>query len=65
METTRRLLETGNLRDGSVSRLSAVVQIMAAVALAIVVLFGAGFSPAEVVHNAAHDARHSAGFPCH
>nr|VFJ94484.1 MAG: cobalt transporter subunit CbtB [Candidatus Kentron sp. H]VFJ95354.1 MAG: cobalt transporter subunit CbtB [Candidatus Kentron sp. H]VFK01598.1 MAG: cobalt transporter subunit CbtB [Candidatus Kentron sp. H] len=25
----------------------------------------AGFSEANVLHNAAHDARHSAGFPCH
>ena len=24
-----------------------------------------GFSNLEVVHNAAHDARHAAGFPCH
>nr|VFJ42694.1 MAG: cobalt transporter subunit CbtB [Candidatus Kentron sp. FW]VFJ60031.1 MAG: cobalt transporter subunit CbtB [Candidatus Kentron sp. FW] len=25
----------------------------------------AGFSEANLLHNAAHDARHSAGFPCH
>nr|VFK44269.1 MAG: cobalt transporter subunit CbtB [Candidatus Kentron sp. TC]VFK47215.1 MAG: cobalt transporter subunit CbtB [Candidatus Kentron sp. TC]VFK60617.1 MAG: cobalt transporter subunit CbtB [Candidatus Kentron sp. TC] len=25
----------------------------------------AGFSETNVLHNAAHDARHSAGFPCH
>lgn len=25
----------------------------------------AGFSEANILHNAAHDARHSAGFPCH
>ncbi|PPJ47268.1 cobalt transporter [Rhizobium sp. KAs_5_22] len=24
-----------------------------------------GFSPMEVVHNAAHDARHANAFPCH
>ena len=25
----------------------------------------AGFSHLEIVHNAAHDTRHSNGFPCH
>ncbi|WP_286916218.1 MULTISPECIES: CbtB domain-containing protein [Pseudomonas] len=25
----------------------------------------AGFSHIEAVHNAAHDTRHSAAFPCH
>ncbi|VFM97210.1 MAG: cobalt transporter subunit CbtB [Candidatus Kentron sp. G] len=25
----------------------------------------AGFTETNILHNAAHDARHSAGFPCH
>ncbi|WP_375741257.1 CbtB-domain containing protein [Pseudomonas boanensis] len=28
-------------------------------------VYFAGFSHLEAVHNAAHDTRHSAGFPCH
>ncbi len=24
-----------------------------------------GFAPVDAVHNAAHDTRHSADFPCH
>lgn len=28
-------------------------------------LFLVGFSPLSALHNAAHDTRHSAGFPCH
>jgi cobalt transporter subunit CbtB len=28
-------------------------------------LWGVGFSHSEVLHNAAHDTRHSTGFPCH
>ena len=35
-----------------------------AVALGIVILFGAGFAPGAA-HNAAHDTRHSAAIPCH
>ena len=28
-------------------------------------VYFAGFSHIEAVHNAAHDTRHSAAFPCH
>jgi cobalt transporter subunit CbtB len=28
-------------------------------------IWGVGFSHIDMVHNAAHDARHSAAFPCH
>ena len=38
---------------------------LAAAGLGAVLLFGAGFAPMEALHNAAHDSRHSAGFPCH
>ena len=34
-------------------------------ALGLVIVFAAGFSPSETVHNAAHDSRHSFAFPCH
>lgn len=28
-------------------------------------LYGSGFAEMSQLHNAAHDGRHSAGFPCH
>jgi cobalt transporter subunit CbtB len=28
-------------------------------------IFFVGFAPISAVHNAAHDTRHSAAFPCH
>lgn len=34
-------------------------------ALGLMIVFSAGFAPGEVVHNAAHDSRHSFAFPCH
>lgn len=40
-------------------------QILASVVLGLVVLSAVGFAPLEVIHNAAHDTRHSSGFPCH
>ena len=33
--------------------------------LGAALIFVAGFSHLEVVHNAAHATRHSAAFPCH
>jgi cobalt transporter subunit CbtB len=38
--------------------------IFASILGACLVYF-AGFSHIEAVHNAAHDTRHSAAFPCH
>jgi cobalt transporter subunit CbtB len=46
-------------------QLSRAVQITLAVLLGLVVVGGAGFAHIEAVHNAAHDYRHSMGFPCH
>ena len=36
-----------------------------AAALGLVLLYAAGFAETETLHNAAHDARHSAAMPCH
>lgn len=44
---------------------SRTLQITFAALLGLFVVGGVGFSHMEVVHNAAHDYRHSTGFPCH
>jgi cobalt transporter subunit CbtB len=36
-----------------------------AIILGVFVLFGVGFAGSSVLHNAAHDSRHSFAFPCH
>ncbi|VVN66103.1 CbtB domain-containing protein [Pseudomonas fluorescens] len=41
-----------------------IVAIGASIFGACLVYF-AGFSHIEAVHNAAHDTRHSSAFPCH
>jgi cobalt transporter subunit CbtB len=33
--------------------------------LGAALLFAAGFANSAVMHDAAHDTRHSIGFPCH
>jgi len=41
------------------------LQLTTAFLLGVVILYGAGFVQTSTVHNAAHDMRHSQGFPCH
>jgi cobalt transporter subunit CbtB len=45
----------------------AAVAIPAALAalLGFFVIFMVGFAGSDVLHNAAHDTRHGAAFPCH
>ena len=38
---------------------------LAVLAFGLIVLYAVGFSPISFAHNAAHDARHANGFPCH
>jgi cobalt transporter subunit CbtB len=42
-----------------------VIPAALAALLGLALLYGAGFSGMEALHDAAHDSRHSAGFPCH
>jgi cobalt transporter subunit CbtB len=46
-------------------RTTALVPALAAALLGFFVIYGAGFAGASVLHNAAHDVRHSDAFPCH
>ena len=42
-----------------------IAAVTIAVLLGVFLLAGTGFLQADVLHNAAHDARHAFGFPCH
>lgn len=46
-------------------KITRVLSAVAAMALALVILFGTAFAGPEILHNAAHDVRHSFAFPCH
>ncbi len=37
----------------------------AAILLGGFLVLGVGFAGSDVIHNAAHDGRHSMAFPCH
>ena len=45
--------------------ISKPLQLISAFLLGAIVLYAAGFVNTTAVHNAAHDTRHSQGFPCH
>ena len=36
-----------------------------ALLLGVLLIFGIGFAHPDIIHNAAHDGRHSFAFPCH
>ena len=38
---------------------------IAAAFLGLIILAGVAFAPLSAAHNAAHDTRHTAAFPCH
>lgn len=61
MNTDNSLAQEQNIPLASSKNL----QLFAAAALGIVILFGVGFAPMNMAHNAAHDTRHSVAFPCH
>lgn len=49
----------------SISGLRRIVNACCAMSMGVVLLYFAGFSSMPVLHNAAHDTRHTAAFPCH
>ena len=44
---------------------SGILPILAAALLGLGLVFTGGLAQSAVLHDAAHDARHSFGFPCH
>jgi cobalt transporter subunit CbtB len=42
-----------------------IISAVVAIGLGMTILSVIGFAPNDFIHAAAHDVRHSAGFPCH
>lgn len=51
--------------DVSIRPITARLPALALLVFGLLMLYGVGFTTLDAVHNAAHDTRHSAGFPCH
>ncbi|GAA4116064.1 CbtB domain-containing protein [Aminobacter aganoensis] len=59
------MMNTVSALGTDVSSQSRIMQLALAALLGLFVVGFLGFSHMEVVHNAAHDYRHSMAFPCH
>jgi len=55
----------GGLPVRAAARSDALTAAVMAAVLGVFVIWGIGFAPIGVLHNAAHDTRHSMAFPCH
>jgi len=63
----RDLMNTTALPDSRTTSLSKDRTVVGALTLILGLgfVYFVGFAPLSAVHNAAHDTRHSAAFPCH
>ena len=61
MQTSTALPVAGSRLWTIADRLPALAVLL----FGLVILYGIGFSELPRAHNAAHDARHASGFPCH
>jgi cobalt transporter subunit CbtB len=62
---TQQYAETITKQASQARLIAKPLQLVAAFALGGAIVYGAGFVNTAAVHNAAHDTRHSQGFPCH
>jgi cobalt transporter subunit CbtB len=54
-----------NVASESRAQSSRILASVAAALLGLALVYLAGFAQADALHDGAHDARHSAAFPCH
>lgn len=64
MTTTHTETRTQATTIGTTRSKTLTAAFMAAF-LGVFMIWGVGFAETPAIHNAAHDVRHSNGFPCH
>lgn len=47
------------------ARSSVLLQAAFAAIVGVTLVFASGFAHSQTLHDAAHDMRHTTGFPCH
>ncbi len=47
------------------TRSFSLVQTLLVAMVGLTLVFASGFAHSQTLHDAAHDMRHSTGFPCH
>lgn len=58
-------MQAKTINDSNAKTISKNGEILGAAILGVIIFLIVGFAPMEVLHNAAHDTRHSTAFPCH
>lgn len=56
---------TQTIKNTTSSAITKNGEILGAAILGAMIFLFVGFAPMQVLHNAAHDTRHSTVFPCH
>jgi cobalt transporter subunit CbtB len=51
--------------SGAAEQTARIAPALAAILLGTFLVLGVGFAHSDILHNAAHDSRHSFAFPCH
>ena len=59
------ILNVSQPADSRVQADRSKIAALVTLSLGALFIFIIGFSHIDVLHNAAHDTRHAAGFPCH
>ena len=57
--------QTIRTSEQTATRSVAAAPAILALLLGAFLILGTGFAHSEIVHSAAHDARHAFAFPCH
>ena len=65
MSSAPLLIDNADTQSHSDALKDRILPSLLAGVLGMIILYGAGFSEMAQLHNAAHDGRHSASFPCH
>lgn len=58
-------ISTSRTQSATSTQSQRIVAAVGAAVLGAFLVYFAGFSHIDAVHNAAHDTRHSSAFPCH
>ncbi len=63
--TQRFSVAAANMRELVIDRQRTLAAAVFAIILGTFLIYGAGLAQPNILHNAAHDSRHSLAFPCH
>ena len=64
-DRTRAKAATSTPAAEATRRVLAILPALFGALVGLAILYGVGFAGPSLIHNAAHDARHANGFPCH